>query len=338
MAEVYLANRRSSEGKLGPDLAIKRLLPHLKSNPLFTRMFFNEARITAQIHHPNVVEVFDMGRIDGEPFIAMELLSGLTFTDLRQKAAEEGRRIPLSISLRILSEACKGLDAAHRVVDDGGNLLSIVHRDFNPENIHVGTAGEIKVIDFGIARAENIHSGTEPGTLKGKYFYMSPEMISGAQVDHRSDLFAAGVMLYEQMCGHRPFTATKVEDLLRRISEAKVKKPSEIDPSVPVALERICLTALAKDPKDRFPSLREFVVALQNVGEMAPLASAEEVSGYLRSIRRGSEANLPAPAVAKGRSAQNRFDRLQWGWLWALVPALMIGLGVVWILLLKSRQ
>ena len=284
MAEVYLGRALQPDGRFGPAVAVKRLLPHLTSDAAIVRMFLNEAEITQQIDHPNVVRILDLGNVQAEPFIAMELLEGHSFAELRQTAAQHGRRVPLGITLRVLTEACRGLDAAHRAVDSKGRELQIVHRDFTPDNIHVSVTGEVKVIDFGIAKSGAVPGGTEPGTLKGKFFYMSPEMIAGHDVDHRADLFAAGVMLYEQLCGRRPFTGLNTEEVLNRISEGKPRRPTEFDPSVPLALELVCLTALSKDPARRFPSLHEFIAAIEAVGGPARVATSGEVGEYVGEV------------------------------------------------------
>ncbi|MBI3186136.1 MAG: protein kinase [Myxococcales bacterium] len=284
MAEVYVGRHISEDGKFGPMVAVKRLLPHLVSDSQVVRMFLNEARITAQIDHPNVVRILALGHENGEPFIAMELLEGRSLAEIRARAAEDGKRVPLGITLRILADACRGLDAAHRAVDEEGCFLCIVHRDFTPDNIHVGVAGEVKVIDFGIGKSKNWGAGTEPGTLKGKFFYMSPEMIVGKPVDHRADLFAAGVMLYEQLCGRRPFTGNSTDEVVSRIAEGKPKRPTEFDPSVPPALDAICLMALHKDPEHRFPSLQEFISAIESVGGIASVADSAEVGAYVSEL------------------------------------------------------
>jgi serine/threonine protein kinase len=284
MAEVYLGRALQADGRFGPAVAVKRLLPHLTTDAAIVRMFLNEAEITQQIHHPNVVRILDLGNVQAEPFIAMELLEGHSFAELRQTAAQMGRRVPLGVTLRVLTEACRGLDAAHRAVDSKGRELQIVHRDFTPDNIHVSVTGEVKVIDFGIAKSAAVPGGTEPGTLKGKFFYMSPEMIAGQDVDHRADLFAAGVMLYEQLCGRRPFTGLNTEEVLNRIAEGRPRRPTDFDPSVPLALELVCLTALSKDPARRFPSLHEFIAAIEAVGGPARVATPEELASYVSAV------------------------------------------------------
>ena len=284
MAEVFAARHVSPDGRAGPLVALKRLLPHLRHDANVVRMFLNEARITAQIGHANVVRVLDLGHHEGEPYICMELLEGHSFAELRQQAAVMGARVPVGITLRILTDACRGLDAAHRAMDEEGRLLCIVHRDFTPDNIHVGADGRTKVIDFGIAKAQNLGAGTEPGTLKGKFFYMSPEMIAGRSVDHRADLYAAGVMLYEQLCGRRPFTGNTPDEVVRRIADGQLKKPTSFDPSIPPALEAICLMALERDPEMRFQSLKAFITAIESVGGAAELARPEAVAAYLERL------------------------------------------------------
>ncbi|MFT3710024.1 MAG: protein kinase [Archangium sp.] len=284
MAEVYVGRHISPDGQFGPMVAVKRLLPHLVKDSAIVRMFLNEARITAQIAHPNVVKIYELGQVNGEPFIAMELLEGRTWAELRTRAAENARRMPAGVALRILTEACRGLDAAHRAVDENGKPLALVHRDFTPDNIHVGVKGDIKVIDFGIARTTAWGAGTEPGTLKGKFFYMSPEMITAKPVDHRADIFAAGVMLYEQLCGRRPFTGNSIDEVVIRIAREDPALPSSYDPAVPKALEAICLRAIAKEPRSRFQTLAEFVVAMEGVGGDSVLAPPEKVAEYVSSL------------------------------------------------------
>jgi tetratricopeptide (TPR) repeat protein len=284
MAEVYLGRHVRSDGRFGPMVAVKRLLPHLVADSGIVQMFLNEAKITAQINHPNVVRILDLGHENGEPYIAMELLEGRSFAELRVRAAQLAQRVPLGITLKVLADACRGLDAAHRAVDEQGRFLCIVHRDFTPDNIHVGVSGDVKVIDFGIAKAQNVGSGTEPGTLKGKFFYMSPEMVAGRQVDHRADIFAAGVMLYEQLCGRRPFTGSGPDQVLARIAEGQPPRPTQFDPSVPPVLEAICLMALSRNPDKRFASLSEFIHSIESVGGVAQVATCDEVGAYVSQM------------------------------------------------------
>ena len=314
MAEVYVGRHITEAGDFGPMVAIKRLLPHLVKDAQIVRMFLNEARITAQIHHPNVVGIIDLGQEGGEPFIAMELLDGRTFAELREKAAESGKRVPTGIMLRILCEACRGLDAAHNATDEEGKPLMLVHRDFTPDNVHVGALGDVKVIDFGVAKTATWGAGTEPGTLKGKFFYMSPEMILAKPVDHRADVFAAGVMLYEQLCGHRPFTGTSVEEVVLAIAAGKPRPPRAFDPAVPPQLEAVCLQAVAHDPAQRFQSLNGLIEAIEAIGGEAQVASGGDVADYLgklfpvdkdfkrQTLRKAREAD---PSVPNGQALED---------------------------------
>lgn len=276
MAEVYLARDDAGEW-----VALKQLLPHMRSDAMVVRMFVNEGRLTSRVHSPHVVQIREIGTGDTGPFIAMELLLGQTLAELRERAAEQGTWVPAPIALRVLADACRGLDAAHHATDDEGRPLSIVHRDFTPDNLHVSVDGSVRVIDFGIAKAANVNAGTEPGTLKGKFFYLSPEMVFGRDVDKRADVFAAGVMLYEQLCGRRPFTGMTSEEVLRSIANDLPVPPRTIVPSLPEALERVTLTALAKDPQQRYPTLRAFVDALEAA---ATPATRTELAAYLNAV------------------------------------------------------
>jgi tetratricopeptide (TPR) repeat protein len=231
-----------------------------------------------------VVRIVDLGHEAGEPYIAMELLDGHTFADLRERVADDGKRVPIGITLYVLTEACRGLDAAHRAVDEQGQPLRLVHRDFTPDNIHVGFKGEVKVIDFGVAKTAMWGAGTEPGTLKGKFFYMSPEMILAKPVDHRADVFAAGVMLYEQLCGRRPFTGNSVDEVVMRIAQGNPRPPHEMDPAVPPALEAVCLRAVEHDPEKRFQSLQELIDAISSIGGEAQIATREQLGAYVHSV------------------------------------------------------
>ena len=302
MGEVFVGRHQGSDGQFGPMVAVKRLLPHLVGDSAIVQMFLNEAKITAQINHPNVVRILDLGQESGEPYIAMELLEGYSLAELRSRAAQLAQRVPLGITLKILADACRGLDAAHRAVDDQGRLLCIVHRDFTPDNIHVGVSGDIKVIDFGIAKADNVGSSTQPGILKGKYFYMSPEMIAGRPVDHRADIFAAGVMLYEQLCARRPFTGSGPDQILARIAEGQPRRPVEFDPSVPPVLESICLVALSREPEKRFANLGELIHAIESLGGGAQVATQEQVGAYVSRMFTADE-DPKRQALLRARAA-----------------------------------
>jgi len=298
MGEVYLAK----DLRLGREVALKVLPEELSKDPSRLTRFEQEARSASALNHPNIVTIYEIGREGDTPYIAMELLEGHSLAELRSRAAQLVQRVPLGITLKILADACRGLDAAHRAVDEQGRLLCIVHRDFTPDNIHVGVSGDIKVIDFGIAKADNVGSSTQPGILKGKYFYMSPEMIAGRPVDHRADIFAAGVMLYEQLCARRPFTGSGPDQVLARITEGQPRRPVEFDPSVPPVLESICLMALSREPEKRFANLGEFIHSIESVGGGAQAATREEVGAYVSRMFTADE-DPKRQALLRARAA-----------------------------------
>jgi serine/threonine-protein kinase len=205
MAEVFKAKLTGEHGfeKL---VAIKRILPHLSRNPDFLSMFMEEARLAALLSHPNIVQIFDFGNVDGNYFICMEYLQGSNLrTILRQAAAESGRRLPLECSLAIASRICAALEYAHNLRDISGAPLGIIHCDINPRNILVTTLGEVKVLDFGIARISARENAEGSETLQGKIRYMSPEQARCHALDRRSDIFSIGVLLYEMVTGEQAF-------------------------------------------------------------------------------------------------------------------------------------
>jgi serine/threonine protein kinase/Flp pilus assembly protein TadD len=250
MAELFLAQQEGPEG-FSKTVVIKRLLPHLARNRGVVEMFLNEARISSLLDHPNVAQVFDLGQEGEDFFIAMEALDGRTLAEIQEASQARGELVSLGLALHILAEACAGLHHAHRALGRDGLPLGVVHRDFNPSNVFITYDGRVKVLDFGIAKVLAAASHTEPGTLKGKYYYMSPEMVRGQPVDHRADLFAVGVMLYDLLTGRLPFQGTEVKEVLEAITRAQFEAPRSIDPSVPEELEALCLRLLATDPRNR---------------------------------------------------------------------------------------
>jgi serine/threonine-protein kinase len=317
MGEVYLARQRGLDGfqKL---LVIKTLLPHLCEDEEFITMFKDEARVTAQLIHPNICQVFEFEQAGGVFYMAMEYLRG---EDLRRlwKACEQ-RGTPLRVPLicRIVADALAGLDFAHSLRDGGGEPYRIVHRDISPQNILVTFEGGVKVIDFGVAKAAGRAQHTRTGALKGKYSYMSPEQVSGLEVDGRSDIFALGIVLHELLTGRRLFKADSDLQTLARVRECNVPPPSRINPQLPAGVDQIVLKALAKDPAARFSTAQEFRLALEEwliQGRMS--ASSAHLAEFLKTIyaeRLDKENRLgpllgdagftgPAPGATPSRSA-----------------------------------
>jgi serine/threonine protein kinase len=284
MGEVFLARQRGLDGfqKL---LVIKTLLPHLCDDDEFIAMFKDEARVSAQLIHPNICQVFEFDQVNDTYYMAMEYLRG---EDLRRlwKACET-RGTPLRVPLicRVIADAAAGLDFAHSLRNSAGEPYNIVHRDISPQNILVTFEGGVKIIDFGVAKAAGRAQHTRTGALKGKYSYMSPEQVAGGEIDGRSDIFALGIVLHELLTGRRLFKADSDVQTLARVREAHVLPPSRLNPQLPPGLDELVLKALAKDPADRFRTAQEFRLALEDWligGRMS--ASSAHLAEFLKVV------------------------------------------------------
>jgi serine/threonine protein kinase len=253
MAEIFLARQEGPEG-FEKTVVLKRIRPHLSSQKSFVAMFLNEARLAAQLNHPNIVQLYDLGRIGDAHFIAMEYVFGRDMRRIIPKADALGIPFPMVYALKIASSVCEGLFYAHQKKDVYGNPLHIVHRDITPENLVVSFDGTVKILDFGIAKAANQVEHSRPGEIKGKLRYMSPEQCMGKPVDHRSDLFSLGTALYEWVTGYPLFTGDSEVAILRSITEGKINAPSDFKGDIPEAVERILMKALEKDREARYAS------------------------------------------------------------------------------------
>jgi len=262
MAEIYLASQTALAGfeKL---IVIKRILPNLSREQRFVEMFLDEARIAATLNHPNVVQIFDLGRISGQYFIAMEYLPGESLSTIIRACRRRKIRIPSELAAGMILQAAEGLHHAHTQTARDGTPLGIVHRDVSPQNVFVLYDGGVKVVDFGIAKAELRSTKTQTGTLKGKYAYMSPEQISGEELDGRSDVFSLGVVLWECLARRKLFNQENDLKLLQAVTEQDAPSPREVDPQVPELLAEITRKALARDRQKRYQSAAEFRSALR---------------------------------------------------------------------------
>lgn len=284
MGEVYLARQRGLDGfqKL---LVIKTLLPHLCEDEEFITMFKDEARLTAQLIHPNVCQVFEFDKVENTYYIAMEYLRGEDLRRLFRACDQAAKPLRVPLICRIIADAAAGLDFAHSLRDHEGSPYGIVHRDISPQNILVTFEGGVKVIDFGVAKAAGRAQHTRTGALKGKYSYMSPEQVMGRQVDHRTDIFALGVVLHELLTGKRLFKADSDVETLERVRQTKVVPPSSLNPQVPQSLDGIVMHALTRDPDQRFQSAQEMRLALEDwliQGRMS--ASNAHLAEFLKVI------------------------------------------------------
>jgi len=252
MAEIYKAKTYGAEGfeKL---LAIKRILPHAAADKEFIHMLIDEAKLSVVLSHANIVQVYDLGKVGEDYFISMEYINGINLRDLIYRLREHGKRILPELSVFMISEVCKGLDYAHRKTDANGHPLGIVHRDISPQNILISFEGEVKIVDFGIAKAAMNISHTMAGILKGKIAYMSPEQALGKTVDYRTDIFSAGIMLYEALTGQKLFNGESQFEVLKKIRTTKVDL-KKLPESIPIALREILAKALAYNPADRYQS------------------------------------------------------------------------------------
>ena len=262
MAEVFKAKSYGVEG-FEKIIAIKRILPTMGEDRDFIKMFIDEAKIAGQLAHANICQIFELGRIDGSHFIAMEYIWGKDLLQIQNRVRKVKQQMPISMGCFTIAKVLEGLDYAHRKRDPLGRPLEIVHRDCSPQNVLVSYEGEVKVIDFGIAKATSRNSRTMAGVLKGKFGYMSPEQVRGLPLDRRSDIFAIGTMLYECLTGERLFQGETDFSTLEKVRNVDIQSPRAINPAIPEAVEKIILKALAKDVDDRYQWCNEMLADLQ---------------------------------------------------------------------------
>lgn len=283
MAAVWASRLVGSRGfqKL---VAIKTMLPDLSDNDDFEAMFLDEARLASRIRHPHVVEIVDLGDEDGLLYLVMEWVDGDTIFTLNKSAREKGG-IPLPILLRIVSDACAGLHAAHELRDDKGQLLNLVHRDISPQNVMVSFDGIVKIVDFGVAKASGrLHETRVGSIMKGKVPYLSPEQLTGGKIDRRADIFALGILIYAMVTGKHPFRgesdAKTMENIARRAHVPLRALAREVPPELEAAVDR----ALAKDPADRWPDCAALQRTLQELASsLGPPVTDGDVARYVRS-------------------------------------------------------
>jgi serine/threonine protein kinase len=262
MAEVFKAIPETAT-RIDQIVAIKRILPNIAEDSEFIGMFIDEARIAGQLTHPNICRIYELGRVGGDHYIAMQFLWGRDLLKVMNRLKKVGEVLPVPAAAFIAAKACAALHYAHTKRDASGQPLNIIHRDVSPQNIIVGYSGQVKLIDFGVARAASQSQKTQAGILKGKFGYMSPEMIRSLPVDHRSDVFAMGICLHEALTGSRLFYGETDFATLEQVRDARVMPPSAKVPGIPAALDAIVLRALARETEDRYASAFEMEQALE---------------------------------------------------------------------------
>jgi eukaryotic-like serine/threonine-protein kinase len=293
MGEVWRA-KILGPGGFERQLVVKRILAHLAEEPRFVSMFFAEARLCARLHHPNIVQVYELGEVAGEYFLAMEYVQGRDLSTALAYHQRRGTPAP-GFGALVAREVCRALAYAHALTDDDGKRLELIHRDVSPSNIMLGYEGAVKLLDFGLAKALAESSGgvTRTGALKGKLGYLSPEQVGGLDADHRVDQWAVGVTLHEALTGRRLFSGNDIE-VLALVAGALVDPPSKWNPEVPRELDRICLRALARDRADRFRDCEEMGQALDEVVH-ALKWSPHKMGAFLREL---APPPRPAPRLA----------------------------------------
>jgi serine/threonine protein kinase/Tfp pilus assembly protein PilF len=284
MAQLYRAKIIGIQGfeKL---IAIKMILPHLAKEKELVASFIDEAKLAALLNHGNIVQIYDFGSMEDSYFISMEFLFGKDLRAIAAKAKE--RNLPLSLehTLYIISRACSGLDYAHKLKDFQGKPLSIIHRDISPQNIFVTYEGDVKLLDFGIAKAASQSTITQYGMIKGKVAYMSPEQAAGKFIDQRSDIFSAGILLYEMVTGGRMFTGDSTMQILAKVREAEFDSPDSVAPGLHPKVYKIINRALAKEREERYQSSGEVLGDLEEcMAELSLRPTAGGLAQYMKAL------------------------------------------------------
>jgi serine/threonine-protein kinase len=328
MAEVWRAVLGSNAG-VERTLAVKRIRPHLAADARFVQMFLAEARLTAQLHHPNIVQIFELGHDAGEYFLAMELVEGYDLARVTRFLRKRGA-MPLGFAADVALQLCRALAYAHQRTDGDGRRLGLIHRDVSPSNVMLALDGGVKLLDFGVAKAVTEGSGeqTRTGMLKGKLGYLSPEQVQAQPLDHRSDQFALGVVLHELLTGRPLFRGDSDAQRLAMVLGAEIAPPSASDARIAPELDRICLRALRRDRAERFVDCDEMARALEPLA--AELAwGPSRTSELLRELRQ-SGADAPTAMPVTERLAPRARPRWQRALAVAALGAALLGGAGVW--------
>ena len=306
MAELYIA-RQESVGGFEKPVVLKILQRRYAQNPRVVTMFLDEARLAAKLNHPSIVHVYDVAEEQGLKYIAMEYIHGETIADIVKRGLAVDRYLPLEHSIHIVSQAAAGLAYAHERRDPEGRVVKIVHRDVSPTNILVSYEGQTKIVDFGIARAQD-EIREESGILPGKASYMSPEQVRGTGIDHRADIFALGIILYELTLCQRLYRGP-AEAVMKRIVNDRIAPPTAIVRDYPPALELIVMRALEKRPQDRYQSADQMRADLEEFLDDSGLRSGNRRMALYMNELFGTEEDGRAPAAAAPRPEELDFER-----------------------------
>jgi serine/threonine-protein kinase len=287
MAEVFRGVAESLQG-FKKSVAIKRILPSLTKNQKFVSMFLDEARLSLFLQHANIVQVFDISKTpDNAYFLVMEYVDGCNLKALIERQKQRGKRTEIAHAIYLMIECCKALNYAHALDHpETGEELKIVHRDISPPNILLSKNGEVKLVDFGLAKANSQIESTDPGVVKGKFSYLSPEAASGVDVDHRADIFAVGIILWEMFTGRRLFYGDTDYQTVELVRQARVPSIAAINPEIEPELEAIVRKALARDPDERYMSAADLGDALsQYLFSRRMKVTARDIAGLVRDTQ-----------------------------------------------------
>ncbi len=286
MAEVF---RAKPLGAPDPNkyFAVKRILPHLAEDVEFIKMFVDEARLTVQLRHPNIVQTYELGQFQSSHYIAMEFIAGKDLLAFQKLVRRQNTVLDIDMACHIMREVARGIDHAHKATDERGQPLGIIHRDISPQNVLVSWDGKVRVIDFGVAKAASQSSKTQAGVLKGKFGYMSPEQVKAKNIDHRSDIFSMGTLFWELITNRRLFKAGNQYETMMMIGDPDIDPPSLMNPAIPSEIDAICMKALAEDRDQRYQTAGEFADALHGyLMSQKPPYHRSQLTTWLRSAFR----------------------------------------------------
>ncbi|MFH1129988.1 MAG: FHA domain-containing serine/threonine-protein kinase [Pseudomonadota bacterium] len=308
MAQIYLAKTTGLAGfeKL---LALKVINPDYANEERFIQMLIDEAKIVVGLAHINIAQVFDLGQYKGIYYIAMEYVDGCDVLELVNGLYHLGERLPIVAACHVGWQICAGLHYAHLRRDNNGSPLNIVHRDISPQNILVSKAGEVKIVDFGIAKAAGVSTRTQAGVIKGKVNYMAPEQAAGQKVDKQTDVFSTGIVVWEMLTSKMAYSANDMKKLLGLVRKAEIPTPSSVRPEIPEELDRIVMKALARDRKERFQNANEFQVELTKfLASEAPEYGGPDLA---KLVERALTDNDASPSLSIEQKHLSKMDRLE---------------------------
>jgi serine/threonine protein kinase len=309
MGRLYVAEQTGIEG-FAKIVALKRILPHLADSPPFRTLFLNEARVAARLEHPNIVATYELGEVEGTYFMALEYLPGEDLAAVLGRC-EAPNSMPVEVAALLAQQCANGLEYAHQLRDGEGKPSCLVHRDVNPSNIFVTYHGMVKLLDFGVVKAATGGAKTSPGLFKGKYAYCAPEQLKGDSVDHRTDVFSLGIVLWECLTGHRLFDSPTDAGTIDAVRSQAIVAPSLLRPEVPIQLEEITMRALFRDRDRRYQSAHELSEALDRfLGVQRHRPTSNSVGQWLEALFGSERASLKR-AIAQGNDVEGALAKLQ---------------------------